>query len=391
MSSNKRRSRNSGSIYQTKEGSWRGAVSLGWTADGKPRRKYVSGTTKTEVRRKVERLVADHHRGIPIATTSPTVATFLEDWLEQVVKPKRRRRTYEAYESIVRVHLVPAIGRHKLDKLTALQVQTMLNEKRAAGASGRTLMNIRGILRAALNQAMRWDFVPRNVATLTDAPQLGDFEANPIPADDVPRLFQAAKGEPLEALWIITVWLGLRQGEVFGLRWSDIDLDKRSMRIQKQLQWSGSKETRTVQLVDTKTERSKRTLPLPAPIVTALRRHRTRQLEDQLLAGSRWKGGQWGLVFCTSIGTPLDPSNVTKQYRALLKRAGLEQRRFHDLRHSCGTFLASRNVHPRIIMEILGHSQISTTMNTYTHVELGSMRDALDSIGDLFDGDKQSS
>ncbi|HEV2128241.1 MAG TPA: tyrosine-type recombinase/integrase, partial [Thermomicrobiales bacterium] len=109
------------------------------------------------------------------------------------------------------------------------------------------------------------------------------------------------------------------------------------------------------------------------------------------IAGDRWQGEAWGLVFCSTIGTPLDPSNVTKQYRALLQAAGLEQRRFHDLRHSTGSFLASRGVHPRIIMEILGHSQVSTTMNTYTHVELGSMRDALDELGDLLDADKASS
>ncbi|HEV2124599.1 MAG TPA: N-terminal phage integrase SAM-like domain-containing protein, partial [Chloroflexota bacterium] len=175
----KRRARHSGSVYQTKDGTWRGAVSLGWTADGKPRRKYVSGMSKTEVRRKVEQLASEHQRGIPIVTSSPTVTAYLEEWLEHVVKPKRRRRTYEAYESIVRVHLIPAIGRHKLERLTALQVQAMLNEKRAAGVSGRTVSTIRAVLRAALNQALRWDMVPRNVATLTDAPTPDDFEAKP--------------------------------------------------------------------------------------------------------------------------------------------------------------------------------------------------------------------
>ncbi|HEV2123912.1 MAG TPA: tyrosine-type recombinase/integrase, partial [Chloroflexota bacterium] len=323
----RRRPRHSGSVYQTKDGTWRGAVSLDWTADGKPRRKYVSGKTKTEVRRKVEQLVSEHQRGIPIATSSPAVATFLEEWLEHVVKPKRRRRTYEAYESIVRVHLIPAIGRHKLERLTALQVQAMLNEKRAAGVSGRTVYTIRAVLRAALNQALRWDMVPRNVATLTDAPTPDDFEAKPIPAEDVARLLPAAKGDRLEALWLLAVWLGLRQGELFGLRWSDVDLDGRSLKVRKQLQWAGSKP-RTAQLVDLKTERSKRTIPLPAPLVTALRHHLRRQLEERLIAGDRWQGEAWGLVFCSTIGTPLDPSNVTKQYRALLQAAGLEQRRF---------------------------------------------------------------
>ncbi len=386
----KRRGHNEGTVYQTASGLWRGAVSIGYSSAGKPQRKYVSGKTRAEVSRKIAQVLNDQHRGLPQQTSGQTVAQFLERWLEDVVKPGKRPRTYDAYETIVRVHLIPALGRHRLEQLTAQDIQRMLNQKRHEGASGRTLLNIRGIIRAALNQAMRWDLVPRNVATLTDPPKLERFEANPIPAADVGKFLRAAEGDPLEALWMTTLWLGMRQGEVFGLRWSDVDVEGRSLRIQKQLQWTG-KKPRVPSLVDTKTQRSKRTLPLPAPLVASLRQHRTRQLEDQLLAGQRWQGRKWNLVFCTSIGTPLDQSNVTKRYRELLGRAGLDVRRFHDLRHSTGTFLASRGVHPRFIMEILGHSQISTTMNTYTHVEPASMRDALDSLGDLFEADKQSS
>jgi integrase len=386
----KHRGHNEGSIYPTKDGKWRGAVSLGWDANGKQRRKYVSGKTRAEVNKKISALLGDQQRGVPISTGTPTIREFLERWLEDVVKPNKRLGTYEAYESVVRIHLIPALGRHKIEKLTALHVQQMLNEKRQAGVSGRTLTNMRAYLRAALNQAMKWDLVPRNVAALTDPPSVEKFEAKPIPAQDVTKLLSAAQDDPLEALWVTTVWLGLRQGEAFGLQWSDVDFQNRSIRIHQQLQRSNRKP-REARLVETKTKASRRTLPLPDPVVAALQRHRKRQLEDRLLAGQRWQGDTWNLVFCTSIGTPLDPSNVTKQYRALLERAGLERRRFHDLRHSCGTFLASRNVQPRIIMEVLGHSQISTTMNIYTHVELGSMRDAFDAIGDIFEDGRQTS
>jgi len=147
------------------------------------------------------------------------------------------------------------------------------------------------------------------------------------------------------------------------------------VQIQKQFQVTGNGEPKQVVLVDTITEKTRRTLPLPAPLVTALRKHRKEQLTDQLLACPHWKGGEWGLVFCTTIGTPLDQSNVTKRCRELLEGAGLEVRRFHDLRHSTGTYLAAKGVHPRTIMEILGRPHFSTTMNTYTHVELDSIRD----------------
>jgi integrase len=387
----RRRGHNEGSIYQTADGQWRGSVTVGHTPDGKQQRKYVRGRTRAEVSRKIATLVTDLQRGLPVASSSPTVGAFLDMWLEDVVRVKNRQRTYEAYGTIVRVHLTPALGKIKLEKLTAAQVQTMLNRAKANGARGRQLINIRAVLRAALNQAMRWDLVYRNVATLTDAPKPDDFQAKPLAAADVSTFLQAAKGDRLEALWMATVWLGLRQGEVFGIRWADLDLDAGSVRIQKQIQVTGKGETKQVQLVDTKTEKSRRTLPLPAPLVTSLRKHRKEQLTEQLLAGPRWKGGEWGLVFCTTIGTPLDQSNVTKRYRELLTAAGLEIRRFHDLRHSTGTYLAANGVHPRTIMEILGHSQISTTMNTYTHVELDSMRNALDSIGDLMGTDKATS
>lgn len=384
------RGHNEGTIYQTAEGKWRGAVFLGVSPAGKPLRKYVSGRTKVEVKNKVKRILADHDRGLPITTTSQTVQQFLESWLEDVVKPNERATTYASYESIVRVHLIPTLGRRHLDKLTAQHIQAMLTERREVGLSGRTLLNIRAIIRAALNQAMRWDLVARNVATLTDPPKLERFEAKPLSPPDVLKFFKQTQGDRLEAMYTLTVWLGLRQGEVFGLRWQDVDFEKGEIRIQKQLQWAG-KSPKEAQLVDPKTEQSKRRLPLPQPVGDALKRHKQEQLQEQLLAGRYWKGQEWGLVFCSTIGTPLDPSNVTKQYRVLLAGAGVEQRRFHDLRHSCGTFLTSRNVHPRVIMQILGHSQISTTMNTYSHVEVETMRDALNSITDLFEQDKQSS
>ena len=431
------RGHNEGSIYQTAEGKWRGAVYLGVSQDGKPLRKYVSGRTKADVRNQVKEILAVHDRGLPVATKSQTVQQFLDGWLRDVVLPSERPTTYESYASVVRTHLIPALGRHKLENLTAQHIQKMLNERKDAGLSGRTLMNIRAILRAALNQALRWDLVFRNVATLTDPPRLEPFEAKPLSPPDALKFLQATKGDRLEAMYALTVWLGLRQGEVFGLRWDDVDLERGALKIRKQLQYrrletinalelkklpgfdrervealraslkgkiatatdakeraSGEKALKNAKLpflVDPKTEQSKRQLPLPKPVADALKAHRKAQLEEQLLAGRYWMGKEWGLVFCSTIGTPLDPSNVTKQYRVIMKSAGIEQRRFHDLRHSCGTFLTSRNVHPRVVMQILGHSQISTTMNTYSHVDLETMSDALDAITDLFESDKRSS
>jgi integrase len=155
--------------------------------------------------------------------------------------------------------------------------------------------------------------------------------------------------------------------------------------VRAQLQWTRDKPRRAV-LVEPKTERAKRTIPIPAQVVSDLKRHQRRQLEDRVLAGSRWQGGQWNLVFASTIGTPLDYANLMKDYRALLERAGLESRRYHDLRHSCASFLVAQGVPPRVVMEILGHSQIGTTMNTYSHVDLDTLRAATDRMETLFAG-----
>jgi integrase len=381
-SSSRHRGHNEGSVYQTKDGSWRGAVSLGYGPDGKPRRKYVSGRTRAEVNRKVTRLLNSDQQGIPVATDVPTVARFLTSWLEDVVKPDARARTYETYEGVCRRHLIPSLGRHRIDKLTAQHIQAMLAAKRAAGLKGSTLLHMRTILRIALSQAVRWDLVARNVAALTDPPKTESYEPNPLPPAEVAQFLEHVAGDRDEALYVVAVMLGLRQAELLGLSWGDVDLAKGTLRVRRQLQWSADKPRRPL-LVEPKTDRSKRQLPLPPDVLDTLRRHRTRQLEERLRAGGHWST-DLDLVFPSPTGTPLDASALTKRFQARLDAAGLERRRFHDLRHTSGSFLTARGVHPRLIMEILGHSRIATTMNTYAHVELDSLRDALAHVSEFY-------
>ncbi len=376
------RGHNEGSVYQTKDGSWRGAVSLGYGPDGKTRRKYVSGRTRAEVNRKVTRLLSSDQQGIPIVTDVPTVARFLTSWLEDVIKPDGRARTYETYEGVCRRYLIPSLGRHRIDKLTAQHIQAMLAQKRTEGLAGSTLVHMRSILRLALSQAVRWDLVTRNVAALTDPPKAESYQATPLTPAEVVRFLEHIAGDRDEALYVVAIMLGLRQGEILGLSWSDVDLGKGTLRVRQQLQWSTDKPRRPL-LVEPKTERSKRQLPLPPEVLDVLRRHRTRQLEERLRAGGRWST-DLDLVFCSTTGTPLDTSSLTKRFHARLAAAGLERRRFHDLRHTSGSFLTARGVHPRLIMEILGHSQIATTMNTYAHVELDSLRDALAHVSEFY-------
>ncbi len=177
-------------------------------------------------------------------------------------------------------------------------------------------------------------------------------------------------------MYTVALALGLRQGEALGVRWEDVDLEAQTLRVRYALQRIDRKPT----FVEPKTTRSRRTLPLPPSIVTALRAHRVRQLEERLLAGERWQ--DWNLVFASTVGTPLDGHNVTHRLQKHLERAGLPRQRFHDLRHCCASLLLAQGVHPRAVMEILGHSQIALTMDTYSHVMPAMLRDA----ANLMDG-----
>jgi integrase len=380
-----RRGHGSGSIYQrATDGRWVAVIDLGWI-DGRRKRKYFTGHTEREVIDALNRALGDQARGVLVATGRQTVGQFLEYWLEHVVKPTVRPRTYDSYVSTVHMHLIPALGRLRLEKLTAPHVTALLNQKRESGLSATTVIYIRNVLRAALNEAMRSDLVGRNVATLVKPPARVRFVPKPLSPEEAGRLLAAAKGDRLEALYSVAVALGLRQGEALGLRWEDIDLERGVLHVRNQLQWRRD-TPRRAELVEPKTERAKRSIPIPPQVVSDLKRHQRRQLEDRVLAGSRWQGGRWNLVFCSTIGTPLDYANLMKDYRALLGRAGLEPRRYHDLRHSCASFLVAQGVPPRVVMEILGHSQIGTTMNTYSHVDLDTLRAATDRMNSLFAG-----
>ncbi|HET8631551.1 MAG TPA: site-specific integrase, partial [Thermomicrobiales bacterium] len=193
------------------------------------------------------------------------------------------------------------------------------------------------------------------------------------------RFLDAARGNRLEALYRVALSLGLRQGEILGLQWADVDLDAGTLAVRRQLQ----RVDGAFRLMELKTAQSRRTLALPAALLAALREHRRRQLEERLLAGERWRGAAWDLVFCTRYGTPLDARNLVIYFKALLTRAGLPDIRFHDLRHSCISLLAAQGVSDRVAMEIAGHSQISLTKNIYTHVYDEAKRQAAEAMDRL--------
>lgn len=376
-----RRGHGEGSIYQREsDRKWCTSVDLG-RMEGKRRRKVIYGRTRKEVAEKLKVVLREQQQGLPVIVERQTVGQFLERWLEDVARPRLRPKTYHSYAQLVRLHLAPTLGHHQLSKLAPQQVQAMMNAKLASGLSPRTVQYLRAILRRAIGQALKWGLVSRNVVLLTDPPRVTRPEIATLTPTQARAFLDAVKGERLESLYAVALALGLRQGEALGLRWQDIDFDGGVLHVRVALQRVRGEPAR---LVEPKTRQSRRSLPMPAIIVAQLRAHHDRQRMERVTAGSAWQGEHWDLVFCTATGTPLDARHVVFYFKRQLRRAGLPDIRFHDLRHSCASLLLAQNVHPRVVMEILGHSTIALTMNTYSHVLPEAQRQAATLMDDLF-------
>jgi integrase len=345
---------------------------------GQRRRKYVYGDSQAEVLARFEKVRSEVARGLPAPDERVTVEAFLEDWLETTVKPNLRPNTYTGYALNVRKHIVPVIGSLRLARLSQRDVERLLTRKRTDGLSPRTIQYIHATLRAALAKAARWDMVGRNVAALVSGPTVTRKPIEPLTTVQVREFLEGVKDDRLGALYVIAFTLGMRQGEILGLRWQDVNLDDGTLRVAQTLQRIPGGRA----FGPPKSERSNRRLVLPAFARDSLKAHRTRQLEERLAAGSAWNDS--GLVFTTSIGTPIDSRSLTRQFQAHLERLKLPRQRFHDARHACASLLLELGEPMRTIMEVLGHSQIALTADTYSHLSIEMKRGAATKMESLF-------
>jgi integrase len=231
----RKRNAGEGSIFQRSDGRWCAQRDLGWQG-GKRARKYIYGATASEVQDTLLKARVDHAAGLPAAPERQTLAHFLSDWLENTVRPSVRSATYWSYEQTIRNHLIPELGRLPLRKLEPQQVRAMLNRKLSSGSSARSVAYLRVVLRAALNQARRWNLVARNAAELVEPPKCERFRIEPLSPEQARGLLEAVKGERLEALYAFALACGLRMGEILGLSWADIDLEKGHLAVSRAVQ-----------------------------------------------------------------------------------------------------------------------------------------------------------
>ncbi|PLS86612.1 MAG: site-specific integrase [Actinobacteria bacterium] len=366
MGKKKERGNGEGDVYPRKnrEGKVIGYRGSYWvqTAEG-PKRRYVSGKNKIEARAALRKAKSDADGGLLFDAGTLTIEDYLGRWLADSVKDTVRRSTFVQYESVVNRHVVPALGRMKLNSLTPAHVRRLYREKLDSGLSPRTVQYIHVTLHKALKQAVMDGLIPRNVTDAVKAPQAHKKEVKPLSPAEVNALLSAARGDRLEALYVLAIHTGLRRGELLGLRWSDIDLEVGTLSVQRSLGTDGT-------FNPPKRNKSRRTVKLTGHAVEALGGHRARQNEERMRLGSLWE--DHGLVFPNRLGKPMNADNLYhREFKPLLKRAGLSGFTFHSLRHTCATLLCSKNVNPKIVQEMLGHATISQTMDTYSHVMPG--------------------
>ncbi|MGY5048197.1 site-specific integrase [Streptomyces sp. 900105755] len=368
MAQRKRNPNGAGSIWQRKDGRFEARVYVP-QPDGTRKRKTVYGATWEECDEKRQELVRRDRQGIPTPSRSAKLSEWLPYWLEEYIRPNRKRTTYVKYEMHVRLYLVPLLGSRRLESLTTANVRQMLS-KVTAQSSAATAKEAHRVLRTAITAACRDELISRNVVQLVPAPRVEPRELRPWSPDETLTFLEAARTDPLYTAFVLAVALGLRRGEILGLQWKDVDLDRRTLTVRTTLN-RGGKEL----YLDTTKNRRARVIPIPLMCVAPLRWQRMRQAERRAAAGADWHESDH--VFTTRSGRPIEPRNLYRSFLRISESAKLPKVRLHDTRHGCASLLFAAGVAPRTVMEILGHSQIAVTMNVYTHVSDDHRREAM--------------
>ncbi len=342
----KRRIKGEGSVYRRGDGRV-----VGEYEDANGKKRYISGTTKPEVKAKLRKLLEDRDAGIAYDSEGLTVERYMDRWLESI-RDRVRPGTFKPYEAITRLHIKPTLGKTKLEKLTALQLETLYSQKLKAGLSARRVRYIHVTIRKALKDAVRLQLLSRNVADAATPPRPTKQEITPLTQDEIRTLLYAAKGDKLECLYVLACTTGMRQGELLGLMWKDVDLDAGTLRVNRSV-YEG-------EINSPKTAAGNRTIKLSKLAIAALKRHR--------INAAKLRISEW--VFPNTKGTPIGHQNLhNRSWKPLLRNAGLPHSvRFHDLRHSCITLLLSKGIPVKMVSEMAGHGDVAITLSVYGHV-----------------------
>lgn len=366
--STKRRGNGEGSIFQRADGRWVATINVGYNANGKRVRRTVYGWTKGEAQDKLTALHGQKHKGELRKASHETLAAYLERWLEDSVKIQRKPATHACYRFMVKKHINPRIGGVALTKLTPLNVERLYADMVRDGRSPRLVQLAHMVLHRALKLAVNpYKIIPFNPCQGL-RPSAPRPEIDPLTPQQALALLESTAGDRMHALYVLAVLGGLRQGELFGLKWDDIDFEAGTVTVRRTLiKLVGSFTTS-----DPKTAKGRRTIKLPGVAINALRDHQ-RIVMAEGLAGQEW-------VFLSRKGNHLRANGIRGMLRKSLKAAGLPMVRFHALRHTCATLMMGDGVPARVVQEILGHADVSITLGTYSHVTQTMQDEACDKM-----------
>ena len=316
-----------------------------------------------------------------------TLADYLDEWLK-AVEPMLRITTWRSYEQMLRLWVIPRVGRTKLADLTPLhlrrlQADLLKNGKVDGSAlSHQSVANCRRALKKALSDAVKWGLLSNNPMTFVDAPRVIAVSRPTWDATQAKAFLDVAADNELIAAWVLFLTTGMRRGEVAGLRWDAVDLDKASLAVRINRVSAG--QGNRVAEHPPKTKRGQRSIALDLGTIETLRAHRRLQLEDRLRAGPAWT--DTGFVFCGLDGLPLHPDTFTATFKRLRDPLPLPAITLHDLRHTSATLALAAGVHPKVVSERLGHANISITLDLYSHVIEDMQSEAAEQIGALLFG-----
>jgi len=377
-----RRPAGDGSVYKAPDGRWRGIVDLGWV-DGRRQRKYVSGATQAEALRRLRGVQRAAQAGV-VANDRLTLAQFLQRWVTVELPGTVSPATLDDYRDTIRLHLEPALGRKVMARISVADVDAVWAAKRDAGYKPNSIRIMRALLRRALATAERQGLVERNVAAVSQPPRLAQPDGRALSVEQARTLLGAAAGDRLEAAFVVLLPYGLRRGELLGLAWADLDRDDATLLVPQSVKRRKASRdesgaypggaTNRVEISELKTRRSRRVLYLTAPVLDALDAHAQRQAREKGRAGRLWV--EQGLIFPSSVGTPLDPDNFAKLFVRLCESAGLGHWHPHEARHSAASVMLAQGVPLEVVSEVLGHSSIYITKDVYGHLVEGAKREA---------------
>jgi integrase len=352
----RKRGNNEGSIHKLPNGRWRGQVSH----EGHRLSKVFH--TQRECQEWVRKNHNQIEDGMTYTSTKLTLGEYMQGWLTNA-KATKRRSTWIHYEQLFRVYITPHLGSMKLKDLRTDKIQGFYNSLLEKDVGVYTIRKIHAILHSALQQAVKTGSINRNPADFSDPPQKPIQEMAILNENQVSQMLVTAKGHRWEALYQLAIVTGMRESELLGLKWIDLDWIRHTLKIERQLQRPTGNG---VEFIPPKTRYGKRSIALGQQTIQVLRAHYERQQAERLAAGETWV--EYGLIFTTSNGTPIHQRNLQRDFKALIRQAGLPPIRFHDLRHTAASLMMNHDVPVIVVSRRLGHARASITMDVYGHL-----------------------